>query len=419
MQYKQKFNENSKQSQTKITDFHESSKLSQERYHEITRACVKAFIICGIPWHVIENPFFIELLKTLHPGYMPPSRDNLSGELFAQEAVVVNQQIIKELKNSTSLTLLYDRWTNMNLLKKSHTGVFLAKEIEDIIKQIGLEKFSAVVSDAGANIQNARKIISEKYPNILSVHCIAHSINLISKDICNTPFANKILTRCNTIVTFFKRSHQEGAALKKEFKNYNLQADYTNILSQAVLTILKFRAFFDDVCALAFALHPIKKAILKLESQSCILADCFIGLVQLGAAIKKLLENNYFTFHYQCIIIFNKHYVEFANLLYLLCFFLHPEICWTRGTFQNLLITADEIFEKIGKSKSARKELMYQMKKYHTRQVLFDIELGDTEFPTIWWLSIKNNFSKRKDYLVQLALKLFSITPHAAGCKRV
>jgi hypothetical protein len=102
---KQKYNENFEQSQMKITDFHESSKLSQERYHEITRACVKAFVICGIPWHVFENPFFIELLKTLRSGYTPPSRDSLSGELFAQETAVANQQIIKELKNSTNLTL--------------------------------------------------------------------------------------------------------------------------------------------------------------------------------------------------------------------------------------------------------------------------------------------------------------------------
>jgi hypothetical protein len=53
------------QGQTKITDFHESSKLSQERTHEINRACVKDFVICGIPWHVIKNPFFIEFLKNV------------------------------------------------------------------------------------------------------------------------------------------------------------------------------------------------------------------------------------------------------------------------------------------------------------------------------------------------------------------
>jgi hypothetical protein len=82
-------------------------------------------------------------------------------------------------------------------------------------------------------------------------------------------------------------------------------------------------------------------------------------------------------------------------------------------------MTADEIFEKMGKSKSARKELMHQMRNYRTRQEPFDIELGDTEFPTIWWLSMEDNFPKGEDYLVQLALKLFSITPHAVGCERV
>jgi hypothetical protein len=55
--------------------------------------------VCGIPWHVIENPFFIELLKTLRPGYIPPSKEILSGKLLSQETAVVNQRIVKELKN--------------------------------------------------------------------------------------------------------------------------------------------------------------------------------------------------------------------------------------------------------------------------------------------------------------------------------
>ena len=91
--------------QSKITDFHESSKLSPERSHEIDWACVKSFVLCGIPWHAIENPFFVEFLKTLRPGYIPPSKEKLSGELFDHEVAVVNSQIIRELKNSTNLTL--------------------------------------------------------------------------------------------------------------------------------------------------------------------------------------------------------------------------------------------------------------------------------------------------------------------------
>ena len=43
-----------------------------------------------------------------------------------------------------------------------------------------------------------------------------HAINLISKDICNILFANQILTKCNTLVNYFKKSHQAG------MKNLNL-----------------------------------------------------------------------------------------------------------------------------------------------------------------------------------------------------
>ncbi|GET04510.1 ribonuclease H-like domain-containing protein [Rhizophagus clarus] len=113
---KQKFNENSEQSQSKITDFHESSKLSQESYHEITRAYVKIFVICAYDeWTNMANESIWNFLIHIsdHKEYL---------------------------------------WCLKNLSEESHTGIFLAKEIKDIIKQIDPEKFSTVISDAGANI---------------------------------------------------------------------------------------------------------------------------------------------------------------------------------------------------------------------------------------------------------------------------
>src|SRR5271154_131615 len=95
------------------------------------------------------------------------------------------------------------------------------------------------------------------------------------------------------------------------------------------------------------------------------------------------------------------------------------EICWAQGTFRNLLMIADEIFMKMGKKNTERKELMHHMKKYRKREKPFDIEVGTTETPDIWWLSLEDSFPKNEDYLVQLALKLFSVTPHAAECERV
>ncbi|CAG8628466.1 16073_t:CDS:2 [Rhizophagus irregularis] len=332
-------------------------------------------------------------------------------------------------------------WCLKDLSSESHTGEFLAKTIDEIIDEIGPANFSAIVSDSGANIRNARQIITEKYKNILNVRCMAHAINLISKDICSTSFANRILTKCSALKEEAKACGISGGGLKKWVNTRwhtmydcvdsimrhkvpleNLKCEKPKNLSTAVLSVLRSRAFFDDVRALAFTLRPIKQSIAALESQSCTLADCFLGLAKLGAAIKKLPNNDHRVFRQQCISIFNRRYAEFADPIYLLCFFLHPyytEICWARGLFRDLLMIADEIFMKMGKNKAERKELMHQMKQYRIREKPFDIEMGDTETPYTWWFSIEDSFPKDEDYLVQLALKLFSVTPHAAGCERV
>jgi len=110
------------------------------------------------------------------------------------------------------------------------------------------------------------------------------------------------------------------------------------MLSTAILSVLQSRAFFDDVRAFAFTLRPIKQSIAVLESQTCTLADCFFGLAKLGAAIKKLPNNNHRTFRHQCISIFNRRYTEFADPIYLLCFFLHPSYTGKFGYISLVLL---------------------------------------------------------------------------------
>ena len=66
-------------------------------------------------------------------------------------------------------------------------------------------------------MQLAKQLISDEYPRIIPVHCIAHHIQLICSDIMKKlPFANNILIKCQKFVTYFNESHQSGAALREE-----------------------------------------------------------------------------------------------------------------------------------------------------------------------------------------------------------
>jgi hypothetical protein len=78
------------------------------------------------------------------------------------------------------------------------------------LEAVGPSRFSAIVSDNGSNVKLAREEISESYPHIFNVRCIAHAINLVAQDIVNCDFANRLIRRCNILYTFFKISHQAG-----------------------------------------------------------------------------------------------------------------------------------------------------------------------------------------------------------------
>ncbi len=68
-------------------------------------------------------------------------------------------------------------------------------------------------------MQLAKKLISDEYPRIMPVRCIAHHIQLICTDIMKKiPLAKNMLINCQKFVTYFTESHQSGATLREEIK---------------------------------------------------------------------------------------------------------------------------------------------------------------------------------------------------------
>ena len=71
------------------------------------------------------------------------------------------------------------------------------------MENIGPNRFSA-------NVRLARDKISQLYPHIFSIRCIAHAINLVAQDVMKNEFADRLICKCNILCTFFKTSHQAG-----------------------------------------------------------------------------------------------------------------------------------------------------------------------------------------------------------------
>ncbi|CAG8852949.1 5854_t:CDS:2, partial [Gigaspora margarita] len=150
--------------QTAITTHFLSDRpLPKAAVNRLDQKIAKAWVMAGIPFEVIENPFIKDMFKEFLPAYDPPSRTTLSGRLLDEEIARINCAIDRDIDGADHLTL--------------------ANEISNIIEKLGSEKFAAVVTDAASNCNLARQKTQEMYPHIWNIRCAAHAVNLIAADL--------------------------------------------------------------------------------------------------------------------------------------------------------------------------------------------------------------------------------------------
>jgi len=93
------------ENQPKISEKFESMKIDLVKTIIANRTIIKFFICCGIPFHIVENLFFIDLLRILCSGYFLPSRQTLSVSMLNTEMSYVTCETNNVLENKINLTL--------------------------------------------------------------------------------------------------------------------------------------------------------------------------------------------------------------------------------------------------------------------------------------------------------------------------
>ena len=91
--------------QQSITKYGESNTIEPYKKQICDRTIAKFFICCGVSFHLVEHPFFIDMVKSLCLGYDPSRATTLSENFLYEELanIVVDQQI--ELNRTKNLTL--------------------------------------------------------------------------------------------------------------------------------------------------------------------------------------------------------------------------------------------------------------------------------------------------------------------------
>ena len=134
--------------------------------------------------------------------------------------------------------------------------------------------------------------------------------------------------------------------------------------------VVNSRSFWTNVECLVNILESAKNAVKCVECISTTMADVFLTLIQMAAAIKALPteeSEDLREFRRKCIQFYNNRWHQFDTELYLLAYFLHPKY---RGkgliaeTYQIVQRKALMIWKKIGGGSKTALTLAIQMNNY-------------------------------------------------------
>ena len=89
------------------------SKTTPKEKNKFGTKVTKFFYVCNIPFNAAESPAFKEMIEMLHPGYRPPTRKEIAGQLLDH----VHSELIVDAKDDLAdkdVTLGVDGWSNVN-----------------------------------------------------------------------------------------------------------------------------------------------------------------------------------------------------------------------------------------------------------------------------------------------------------------
>uniref|UniRef100_A0A3P8RJ63 BED-type domain-containing protein n=1 Tax=Astatotilapia calliptera TaxID=8154 RepID=A0A3P8RJ63_ASTCA len=216
------------------------------RAQKITQS-VATFICKDIrPYSVVENDGFQNLINTLEPRYVLPSRKHLSEVVIPNMYEKVKHDVTASLKSAERVAITCDSWTSRatdNYLtitshhidqewrlvshvlqtrttEASHTAANLSEIMFKAIEEWELtNKNPVIVTDNAANMVRAVEITGW-----LHIGCFAHTLNLASQAGLKVPAVAQLLGRVRRIASFFHRSTVASRKLKEKQKILNLPA---------------------------------------------------------------------------------------------------------------------------------------------------------------------------------------------------
>ncbi|KAF9455585.1 ribonuclease H-like domain-containing protein [Collybia nuda] len=350
---------------------------------------------------------------------------------------------MERLVGQTNLTYLMDGWDDA--MRKSVYGCMVV-EVGEYPVVLGLHELTGMWGTADTLVEVSNQALAQKDIDVSAIiaglACFMHGINTIVGKIAAWPRIKETISKNSCIVTFFNSSHYWGGQLQNKAKAHNItrklktntESWFYALVLQA-MSIQEHRTTLTEICNLENAqdvvmtvfdlscwdytdqliriCKPLVDVIGDTEGRDATLADCMLQLIWAHHEIIKMQphegDDAEFTHHARQVL--NLHW--FALFLHPLCQKLAISSAVHSRKLQDAYRIAADIAFHWEWSRNQAEQLMADIKSYFHGQAPFQ---GGIKDGREWWKSLL--VSATNHPLKALAIKIFSIVPHAAEVER-
>ncbi|XLU52303.1 hypothetical protein S245_046951, partial [Arachis hypogaea] len=193
--------------------------------------------------HETKNPYFVKVFSyaanNYIDGYIPPGYNKLRTTLLEKEKQHV-ERMLEPTKNS---------WSGKGIKDKD----YVAKQIRDVIREVGLSNVVQIVTNNAPVCKAASLLIEAEFPSVFWTPCVVHTLNLALKDICaakNTEKNNFVYQECSWITqiaddaSFIKNfivNHHMRLSIFNEFNTLKLLNVAPTRFASTIVMLKRFR----------------------------------------------------------------------------------------------------------------------------------------------------------------------------------
>lgn len=193
------------------------------------------FFSQNIPFNAADSVQFKKLCELLRPGYVPPHRKKIGGELLDTIYKEVKDETIQNVESVETVCLTQDGWSSVQndpviasafsdgkqtyLLDLVESGTekktaeyccgLIADAVNQLKEQYGKKVF-ATCTDNEAKMKKLRKLLEKEFPGMITYGCNSHYLALLENDVSN----DDIMKHITETQKYFRNVHLAHGLLK-------------------------------------------------------------------------------------------------------------------------------------------------------------------------------------------------------------